>query len=106
MTNIHTDNVGIGTLAPTTVSVAEAGPPAGVEVAVTCDVVLTWAPSAIPWTLTMMVHDCPAVRTFDVLEKVSVPGLIEKLPPPVARVLHVPPIWVMRSMPAGIVSLN
>jgi hypothetical protein len=83
-----------------------AGPPLGVEVAVTCEVVLTWAPSAIPRTLTMMVHDCPAVRTLDVLEKVSVPGLIEKNPPPVAGVLHVPPSCVMRSTPAGMVSLN
>jgi hypothetical protein len=36
----------------------------------------------------------------------SVPGLIVNIPPPVASVLHVPPICVMRSIPAGIVSLN
>ena len=78
----------------------------GVPVAVTCDVVLRCAPRAMPWTRTMMVHACPAVRTLDVLEKVSVPGLIENIPPPVAGVLHVPPICVMRSTPAGIVSLN
>jgi hypothetical protein len=30
----------------------------------------------------------------EVLENVPVPGLMLKMPPPVARVLHVPPICV------------
>jgi len=41
-----------------------------------------------------------------VLENVSVPGLMEKVPPPVASVLHVPPVCVMRSIPDGMTSLN
>src|SRR3981189_2477962 len=53
-----------------------------------------------------MLQDWPPVSTLEVLEKVSVPGLMENMPPPVARVLHVPPVWVMRSIPAGCVSLN
>ena len=73
---------------------------------VTCDVVLMCAPMAVPATRTVIVQDWPAASTFDVLEKVSVPGLMEKMPPPVASVLHVPPVWVMRSIPAGMVSLN
>ena len=36
---------------------------------------------------------------------VSVPGLMEKLPRPVASVLHMPPVWVMRSFIAGIVMI-
>ena len=73
---------------------------------VTCEVVLMCAPSAVPFTLTVMVQDWPPASAFDVLEKVSVPGLMENIPPPVASVLHVPPVWVMRSIPAGMVSLN
>ena len=92
--------------AAVTVSVPDAAVPAGASDDVTCDVVFTCAPIAIPRTLTVMVHDCPAVRTLDVLENVSVPGLIVNMPPPVAGVLQVPPVCVMRSIPAGIVSLN
>ena len=73
---------------------------------VTCDVVLTCAPMAAPRTLRVIVQDWPAASTFDVLERVSAPGLMLKMPPPVASVLHVPPVWVMRSIPAGMVSLN
>jgi hypothetical protein len=65
-----------------------------------------WAPITVPFTLTVIVQDWPAASTFDVLEKVSVPGLMENMPPPVASVLHVPPVWVMRSIPAGMLSLN
>ena len=36
---------------------------------------------------------------------VSVPGSMEKLPRPVASVLHVPLVWVMRSFIAGIVMI-
>src|SRR3979411_3516518 len=53
-----------------------------------------------------MLQDWPPVSTLEILEKVSVPGLMLKMPPPLARVLHVPPVWVMRSIPAGCVSLN
>jgi hypothetical protein len=63
-------------------------------------------PRIVPATLTVIVQDWPAASTLDVLEKVSVPGLMENVPPPVASVLHVPPVWVMRSIPAGMVSLN
>ena len=73
---------------------------------VTCEVVLMCAPTIVPRTLTVIVQDWPAASTFDVLENVSVPGLMENMPPPVASVLHVPPVWVMRSIPAGMVSLN
>ena len=62
--------------------------------------------ATIPATLTEIVQDWSAASTFDVLEKVSVPGLMENMPPWVANVLHVPPVCVMRSIPAGIVSLN
>src|SRR5881392_2805726 len=84
-----------------TVSVPDAAAPGGASEDVTCDVVFTNAPTAIPRTLTVMVHDCPGARTADVLENVSVPGLIENIPPAVAGVLHVPPVWVIRSIPAG-----
>ena len=87
--NIHPDNVGISEF---TVSVPDAAAPGGALLEVTCDVVLMCAPRAIPFTLTVIVQDCPPASTFDVLEKVSVPGLMEKMPPPVARVLHVPPV--------------
>ena len=40
------------------------------------------------------------------LEKVPAPGLMLKVPPPVARVLQVPLSCVTRWIPAGIVSLN
>src|SRR5258706_2976124 len=53
-----------------------------------------------------MLQDWPPVSTFEVLEKVPVPGLMLNMPPPVARVLHVPPSWVTSWIPAGIVSLN
>lgn len=89
-----------------TVSVPDAAAPGGASLEVTCDVVFTCAPIIVPRTLTVIVQDWPAASTFDVLEKVSVPGLIEKIPPPVASVLHVPPVCVMRSMPTGMVSLN
>jgi hypothetical protein len=101
--NIHTDNVGTSL---STVSVPDAAAPGGASLEVTGDVVLMWAPITVPLTLTVIVQDWPAASTFDVLEKVSVPGLMEKMPPPVASVLHVPPVWVMRSIPAGMVSLN
>ena len=101
--NIQPDNVGTSL---TTVSVPDAAAPGAASLAVTCDVVLMCVPRTIPFTLTVIVHDCPPASTFDVLEKVSVPGLMEKIPPPVASVLHVPPVWVMRSIPAGMVSLN
>jgi hypothetical protein len=101
--NIHTDNAGTSL---STVSVADAAAPGGELLEVTCDVVLMCVPRAVPCTLTVIVHDWPPASTFDVLEKVSVPGLMEKMPPPVASVLHVPPVWVMRSIPAGMVSLN
>src|SRR5258708_18394197 len=101
--NIQPDNVGTSL---TTVRVPDAAAPGAASLEVTCDVVLMCAPRAIPFTLTVIVHDCPPASTFDVLEKVSVPGLMEKMPPPVASVLHVPPVWVMRSIPAGMVSLN
>src|SRR3954452_12126940 len=101
--NIHPDNVGRSL---TTVSVPDAAVPGGASLEVTCDVVLTWGPRTVPTTRTVIVQDWPAASTFDVLEKVSVPGLMEKMPPPVASVLHVPPVSVMRSIPAGMVSLN
>ena len=101
--NIHPDNMGRSF---TTVSVPDAAAPGGASLEVTCDVVLMCAPIAAPRTLTVIVQDWPAASTFDVLEKVSVPGLMEKIPPPVASVLHVPPVWVMRSIPAGMMSLN
>ena len=101
--NSHPDKVGRSL---TTVSVPDAAAPGGASLEVTCDVVLMCAPRAIPFTLTVIVQDWPAASTFDVLEKVSVPGLMEKMPPPVASVLQVPPVWVMRSIPAGMVSLN
>src|SRR5260370_24357364 len=101
--NIHPDNVGRSL---TTVSVPDAAAPGGASLEVTCDVVLMCAPRIVPRTLMVIVHDWPPATTFDVLEKVSVPGLMEKMPPPVASVLHVPPVWVMRSIPAGMVSLN
>jgi hypothetical protein len=41
-----------------------------------------------------------------VLEKVPAPGLMLKVPPPVARVLQVPLSCVTSWIPAGIVSLN
>jgi len=97
--------VGVG-VAASTVRVAVAGPPLGVPVPVTWDVVLTCAPSTVPDTWTAMVQDWPAVSTFEVLEKVPAPGLKLKVPPPVARVLHVPPICVTSWITAGIVSLN
>src|SRR6476646_10509251 len=96
--NIHPVNVGTSEI---TVSVPDAAAPGGELLEVTCDVVLTCAPRAVPRTLTVIVQDWPPASTFDVLEKVSVPGLMEKIPPPVASVLHVPPVWVMRSIPAG-----
>src|SRR6267142_1755560 len=102
--NIHADNV--GTTVGSTVSVPDAAAPGGALLAVTCDVVLMCAPTAAPRTLTVIVQDWPPASMFDVLEKVSVPGLMENMPPPVASVLHVPPVWVMRSIPAGMVSLN
>src|SRR5204862_4806018 len=101
VTNIHTDNEGRSF---TTVSVPDAAAPGGASLEVTCDVVLMCAPIAAPRTLTVIVQDWPAASTFDVLEKVSVPGLMEKIPPPVASVLHVPPVWGMRSIPARMVS--
>jgi hypothetical protein len=101
--NIHPVNVGTSEI---TVSVPDAAAPGGALLEVTCDVVLTCAPMAIPRTLTVIVQDWPPASTLDVLEKVSVPGLMENIPPPVASVLHVPPVWVMRSIPAGMVSLN
>jgi hypothetical protein len=97
--------VGVG-LGVSTVRVAEAGPPLGAPVPVTRDVVLTCAPGTVPLTWTVMLQDWPAVSTFEVLEKVPAPGLMLKLPPPVARVLHVPPVCVTSWIPAGIVSLN
>ena len=87
--NIHPDNEGISDV---TVSVPDAAAPGGASLEVTCDVVLTCAPRAAPRTLTVIVQDWPPASTFDVLEKVSVPGLMEKMPPPVASVLHVPPV--------------
>src|SRR5205823_13202542 len=101
--NIQPDNVGTSLV---TVSVPDAAAPGEALLEVTCDVVLTCAPITAPRTLTVIVQDWPPASTFDVLEKVSVPGLMEKIPPPVASVLHVPPVWVMRSIPAGMVSLN
>src|SRR6266540_1932274 len=101
--NIHPDNVGRSL---TTVSAPDAAAPGGASLEVTCDVVLTCAPMAAPRTLRVIVQDWPAASTFDVLERVSAPGLMLKMPPPVASVLHVPPVWVMRSIPAGMVSLN
>src|SRR4051812_3767272 len=101
--NVHPDNVGI---APVTVSVPDAASPGEVSLEVTCDVVLMCVPIADPRTLTVIVQDWPPASTLDVLENVSVPGLMENMPPPVASVLHVPPVWVMRSIPAGMVSLN
>ena len=101
--NIHPDNVGIS---ETTVSVPDALAPGAASLEVTCEVVLMCGPRDMPFTLTVIVQDWPPASTFDVLEKVSVPGLMEKMPPPVASVLHVPPVWVMRSIPAGMVSLN
>ena len=101
--NTHPDDAGIS---PATVSVPDAAAPGGASLEVTCDVVLTCGPRTVPRTLTVIVQDCPPASTLDVLEKVSVPGLIENIPPPVASVLHVPPVWVMRSIPAGMVSLN
>src|SRR5260221_14692283 len=101
--NIHPDNVGTSL---TTVRVPDAAAPGAASLEVTCDVVLTCAPRTVPCTLTVIVHDWPPASTFEVLEKASVPGLMEKMPPPVASVLHVPPVWVMRSIPAGMVSLN
>ena len=53
-----------------TVSVADAGPPAGVPVAVTGDVVLVNVPGAAPRTRTMMVQDWPPASTLEVLENV------------------------------------
>ena len=102
--NVHPDNV--GTAEEVTVSVPDAAAPGGASLEVTCDVVLTCVPRTVPRTLTVIVQDWPPASTLDVLEKVSVPGLIENMPPPVASVPHVPPVWVMRSMPAGMVSLN
>ena len=96
----------VGGVGARTVRVAEAGPPLGTPVPVTRDVMLTCAPSAVPDTWTAMVQDWPAVSTFEVLEKVPAPGLMLKVPPPVASVLHVPPICVTSWIPAGIVSLN
>ena len=87
--NIQPDNVGTSL---TTVSVPDAAAPGAASLEVTCDVVFTCAPRAVPFTLTVIVHDWPPASTFDVLEKVSVPGLMEKMPPPVASVLHVPPV--------------
>jgi hypothetical protein len=106
--NAHQDNgAGAGGAAGAcTVSVADAAAPGGASLQVTCDVVFTCTPIIVPRTLTVIVQDWPAAITFDVLENVSVPGLIEKIPPPVASVLHVPPVCVMRSMPTGMVSLN
>src|SRR4029077_53957 len=101
--NIHPDNVG---MSESTVSVPDAALPGGASLEVTVDVVLTCGPRTVPFTLTVIVQDWPPASTFDVLEKVSVPGLMEKVPPPVASVLHVPPVWGMRSIPAGMVSLN
>lgn len=105
---IHSDKVGTGagTLAAITVSVPDAAAPGGALLDVTGDVVLTCAPMTVPRTLTVIVQDWPPASTFDLLEKVSAPGLMENMPPPVASVLHVPPVWVMRSIPAGMVSLN
>ena len=101
--SIQPDNVGTS---PTTVSVPDAAAPGGASLDVTCDVMLTCGPRIVPTTLTVIVQDWPAASTADVLEKVSVPGLMVNMPPPVATVLHVPPVWVMRSMPAGMMSLN
>jgi hypothetical protein len=80
--------------APTapTVRVADAGPPLGAPVAVTWDVVLRCTPITVPDTWTVMVQDWPPARTFEVLENVPAPGLMLKMPPPVAKVLHVPPV--------------
>lgn len=97
--------VGVG-LGARTVRVAEAGPPSGVPVPVTRDVVLTCGPGTVPDTCTVMLQDWPAASTFEVLEKVPAPGLMVNMPPPVAGVLHVPPVCVTRWIPAGIVSLN
>ena len=105
--NIQADNVGTPPEAPaTTVSVADAAAPVGALPAVTGEVVLRCVPMAIPATRTVIVQDWPPASTLDVLEKNSVPGLMVNMPPPVAGVLHVPPVWVMRSIPAGMVSLN
>ena len=99
--------VGLGVgLGSRTVSVAEAGPPLGAPVPVTRDVVLTCAPGTVPDTWTTMLQDWPAASKFEVLEKVSVPVLMAKVPPPVARVPHVPLVCDRRLIPAGIVSLN
>ena len=97
--------VGVG-LGARTVRVAEAGPPLGAPVPVTRDVMLTWSPSAVPDTWKTMVQDWPAISTFEVLEKVPAPGLMLKMPPPVAKVPHVPLTSVTSWIPAGIVSLN
>jgi hypothetical protein len=102
---IHVDKVGMEA-PPVTVNVAEAAAPGGALLELTGDVVLRCTPIVTPVTLTVIVQDCPPASTLDVLEKVSVPGLMENIPPPVASVLHVPPVWVMRSIPDGIVSLN
>ena len=85
--------VGVG-LGARTVRVAEAGPPSGVPVPVTRDVMLTCGPVAVPLTRTTMVQDWLAASTVEVLEKVPVPGLMVNMPPPVAGVLHVPPVCV------------
>ena len=107
---LQVDKVGAETAGavggPRTVKVAEAAAPGGASDEVTVDVVFNQTPTAVPFTLTVIVHDWPAARTEDVLEKVSVPGLIENMPPPVAGVLQVPPVCVIRSICAGIVSLN
>jgi hypothetical protein len=101
--NPQSDNAGTSL---STVSVPDAAMPGAASLEVTCEVVLTCGPRVVPTTLTVIVQDCPAASTLDVLENVSVPGLMLNMPPPVASVLHVPPVWVMRSIPAGMVSLN
>jgi hypothetical protein len=96
----------VGGVGGRTVRVAEAGPPFGVPVPVTRDVMLRCAPSTVPDTWTTMSQDWPAASTFEVLKKVPAPGLMLKVPPPVARVLQVPLSCVTSWIPAGIVSLN
>jgi hypothetical protein len=85
---------------------ADAGPPGPASLEVTVEVVSVMRPTAVPRTRTVMLQDWPATSVLDVLEKVPVPGLMLKIPPPVAKVLHVPPVCVMRVRPAGIVLLN
>lgn len=96
----------VGAASAFTWMLADAGPPGPASVEVTVEVVLTKRPAVGPRTRTVMLQDWPAASTLDVLEKVPVPGLMLKIPPPVAKVLHVPPVCVTRVRPAGIVSLN